>query len=510
MYSSFATQSPRTLAGTHARRLSGVRAAGVTTVNKPNWHAPQQANWGQTPLRLGSRLAVQSWRLGSDPKCLLLVPSQLGQIHTPRVGQEVLVDFEHGDPDRPSIVGSGNQVAGRSNHIILDDTAGNIQAQLKSDHEHSQLSLGHITRIEDNQGRKDFRGEGFELRTDGHGAIRSKDGMLITTEPRAKASSHILDSGETQSRLEQAKQQHQSNSDLAQSHNAHAKDADQSEVDKAIQAQNKDVKGASTEEGKFPEFQAPHLVLASPAGIASTTPKTTHQASGEHHAITSAAHTSVSTGKSFLVAAKEAIRVFAYKAGIRLFAARGKVELEAQSNELKATALKKITATSTAGSVYLTAPKIVINGGGSFTIWDKNGITSGTSGAWTEYVGKVDSPPGKSMATVMPKFEKPKNKIELNYHWPDLEPVVGAPYLVVFDNGKEFKGKLDDKGHAVINDPPEGDYEVWFGEDSRPPVFAETKEQLFSGKVLNAAAGKEEEKAIADIANQFKRRKGAF
>jgi type VI secretion system secreted protein VgrG len=320
------------------------------------------------------------------------------------------------------------------------------QAQLKSDHDHSQLSLGHITRIEDNQGRKDYRGEGFELRTDGHGSVRAKDGLLISTEPRAKASSHILDSGETQSRLEQAKQQHQSNSDLAQSHNAHAKDADQSEVDKAIQAQNKDVKGASTEEGKFPEFQAPHLVLASPAGIASTTPKTTHQASGEHHAITSAAHTSVSTGKSFLVAAKEAIRVFAYKAGIRLFAARGKVELEAQSNELKATALKKITATSTAGSVYLTAPKIVINGGGSFTIWDKNGITSGTSGAWTEYVGKVDSPPGKTLA--LGETKDPVNEMFVVRN-KEGHPVPNFPYAIQHADGRIVHGVTNSKGEAM-------------------------------------------------------------
>jgi len=52
--------------------------------------------------------------------------------------------------------------AGRSNHLIFDDTEGQIQTQLKSDHQHSQVSLSRITCIRDKEGRKEARGEGFE------------------------------------------------------------------------------------------------------------------------------------------------------------------------------------------------------------------------------------------------------------------------------------------------------------------------------------------------------------
>src|SRR5690606_25655268 len=88
----------------------------------------------------------------------------------------------------------------RGNHLVLDDTKDKIQAQLKSDHQCSQLSLGHITRIEDTNGRKDARGEGWELRTDGHGVARAAKGMLITTEARQAGRGPIKDMSETLNR----------------------------------------------------------------------------------------------------------------------------------------------------------------------------------------------------------------------------------------------------------------------------------------------------------------------
>ncbi|MFJ3316682.1 type VI secretion system Vgr family protein [Herbaspirillum huttiense] len=134
--------------------------------------------------------------------------AQLGALALPRVGAEVLVQWLDGNPDRPVIAGSlynadhlppwvlpaqraltglrsreltddgGNRALGRSNHLILDDTAGRLQAQFRSDQYHSQLSLGHLCRIEDQQGRQEARGQGWELRTDAWGVLRAGRGML--------------------------------------------------------------------------------------------------------------------------------------------------------------------------------------------------------------------------------------------------------------------------------------------------------------------------------------------
>ncbi|MBT0571902.1 type VI secretion system tip protein VgrG, partial [Curvibacter sp. CHRR-16] len=252
--------------------------------------------------------------------------NQLGAVHIPRIGQEVLVSFEGGDPDKPVVIaslynqnnqppwelpeqqalsgirsrelgdGAGNAAAGRSNHLLLDDTAEQIQVQLKSDHQSSSLSLGHITRIEDRAGRQEHRGEGFELRTDGHGAIRAQDGLLISTEGRPNAQGSVKASSETASRLSQGQEQHSSLGHLAVQHKAQdgaqsdGDSKDQGQVAKALQAQNEAIKGTqskdSTNNSKHPELSEPHLVLASPAGIESTTTGSTHQHSNEHHAIT--------------------------------------------------------------------------------------------------------------------------------------------------------------------------------------------------------------------------------
>ncbi|WP_199220169.1 type VI secretion system Vgr family protein [Limnohabitans sp. Rim8] len=368
--------------------------------------------------------------------------NQLGAMHVPRVGQEVIVDFLGGDPDAPICTGrvynqlnmppwalpssqalsgfrsreltpsGGNSAAGRSNHLILDDTEAKIQAQLKSDHAHSQLSLGHISRIEDNQGRKDARGEGFELRTDNHGAIRAKDGLLISTEGRSQAQSHMLDMGETTSRLTQARDQHETLANLAKDHQAHDAD-DQDEVAKQLKAQNEAIKGeakgqAKGEEGQHPELTEPYLIMASPAGIQSTTAQTTHHHSGQHHAITSGGHTSISTGKSLLASVKEHLRLFVQQ-GIRIFSAKGKVQLQAQDNDMELIAKRVVEIMSTGDWIKATAAKgIRLQSGPTEVTITPEGVKWVTPGYDHVYAADHQTfTPSSAAAVAMPKLPIP-------------------------------------------------------------------------------------------------------
>ena len=174
--------------------------------------------------------------------------NQMGAVFTPRIGQEVLIDYINQDPDLPVVMGKvgnsdnmppwalaqnkalsgfrsrelpeGNNHSGRSNHLVFDDTEGKIQTQIKSDHAHSQLSLGDITRIENNQGRKDARGQGFELRTDDWGSARAAKGLYLTTFARESAASTHMDAYEAQQLLEEARQLVKQLSKLANTHQA--------------------------------------------------------------------------------------------------------------------------------------------------------------------------------------------------------------------------------------------------------------------------------------------------
>ncbi|MFM9925133.1 type VI secretion system tip protein TssI/VgrG [Variovorax sp. H27-G14] len=406
----------------------------MPTREKPTSHGPQTAlvvgPEGQNLWtdELG-RIKVQfPWdRVGQNNQhstCWLRVSSpwagnQLGGIHIPRIGQEVIVSFIGGDLDLPICTGrvhnqsnqppwalpgqsalsgfrsreltkeGGNSAAGRSNHLVMDDTEGKIQAQLKSDHKSSSVSLGFITRVEDNAGRKDPRGEGFELRTDGHGVVRAQDGLLITTEARSNAANHAKDMGETTARLKMAQTQHQSLAEAAATAQVQDQGQDQAKVAQSLGTQNDAIKGSgggNTAQGRFPELNEPQLVLASAAGIAATTPGSLHLQAGEHIAITSEGHISLSAAKRLLVSAKDGIRLFAFKNGMKWIAGNDKVQIQAHKDRINVTAKQAVRITSTTGAIHITAPKkVVVNGGGSFTEWSNGSILHGTLGGWVEH-----------------------------------------------------------------------------------------------------------------------------
>ncbi|UST55029.1 type VI secretion system tip protein VgrG [Comamonadaceae bacterium OTU4NAUVB1] len=387
--------------------------------------------------------------------------NQLGAMHLPRVGQEVVVSFLGGDPDLPLVTGrvhnqlnpppwelpaqqalsglrsreltpgGGNAAPGRGNHLILDDTAQAIQAQLRSDHQHSSLSLGHLTRIEDNAGRQDARGEGFELRTDGHGVVRAKDGLLITTEGRVGARSHAKAMGETTQRLAHGQDQHGRLADLAQQHRAQEA-GDQDEVARVIEAQNADIegRGQGSEAGDFPELSEPHLTLASPAGIQSTTAGSTHQHSGQHHAITAGGHASVSTAKSWLASAEQAIRMFAYRAGLRIVSAVADIDIQALDRSINV--LAKLDINQTANRITLNArERVTINGGGSHTVWDARGITSGTTGAHTVHAASHARARPKGIGVdVAGRWRTDSHSEQFEWLSPTGAPLAQRPYGV--------------------------------------------------------------------------------
>ncbi|MDQ0016304.1 type VI secretion system secreted protein VgrG [Variovorax boronicumulans] len=458
------------------------------------------------------RIKVQfPWdRLGRKNQhstCWLRVSSpwagnQLGGLHVPRIGQEVIVDFIGGDPDLPICTGrvhnqmnlppwelpgqaalsgfrsrelvkeGGNSAGGRSNHLVLDDTDQKIQAQLKSDHQSSSLSLGHVTRIDNNAGRQDARGEGFELRTDAHGAIRATQGLLITTEARPNAKAHLLDSGETRQRLVEARDLHDAGAQEAQKNKAQEGN-DQTAVAKALQEQNDAVRGegaANVEAGQFPELAQPHLVLASPAGIETTSQFSTHIASVEHTAITSGKHTSITSGDSLLGVALQAIKLFAAQKGIKIVAAQADIDIQALKTCINLLAKDEITIR--ADKIRIEAKtELLISGGGSYVRYKGGSIESGTTGPHVQHAS-VHSMVGPTSASRpgLPDGLKPgKGQLELTHRYANNHGLKGANYKVTDSAGQVKTGKLDDKGFAAVSGLVPGGARIALGEDPRNP-----------------------------------------
>ena len=356
-----------------------------------------------------------------------------GMTALPRIGAEVVVQWLDGNPDHPIVTGrvgnatnqpawqlphqraltgirsrelvgdAGNRAGGNSNHLVFDDTAGAIQTQLRSDHKDSQLSLGSITRIEEWQGRQDARGEGFELRTDGVGAVRTAQGMVVSTEGRPKGQAHIADVSEPASRLAKAQTLHDQLGKLAQKHDAQDSGADQSQVADELKSQADGINGTGGGNGSFPELNEPHLLLAGKAGLEMTTPATAHLTGGQHVAVTASQNVSIAAGKSMLTSVSEKFSLFVHRMGMKLIAASGKVQLQAQNDDLELLAKKVVAIISTTDWINITAKQgIRLTAGNSQLEVSAKGIVGYTPGENKIHAGSHDTVGPESVPAQFP------------------------------------------------------------------------------------------------------------
>jgi len=292
-------------------------------------------------------------------------------LHLPLLaGTEVAIGFEDGNPDRPYIAGAlhdsahGDHVTIRNykrnvlrtpanNKIRLDDSRGREHIKVSTEYGgKSQLNLGHLVDSE-----KQPRGEGFELRTDSWGAIRAQKGIFISADGQAKAQGNVLEMGAAVSQLQQAMNQAEALSGAVETARAELAD---------IQAQKMLLQQTLT------DLKQSALLLSAPEGIAQTTPKSVQLSAGENVISTSGKHTDFSALKRFTVAAGERISLFAQKLGIKIFASKGKVEIQAQGDEMTLDALKDIRISSSEGRLVISAKQEIIltSGGGYIRIAD--------------------------------------------------------------------------------------------------------------------------------------------
>ncbi|MDN0129648.1 DUF2345 domain-containing protein, partial [Yersinia massiliensis] len=162
----------------------------------------------------------------------------------------------------------------------------------------------------------------------------------------------MLDMSEAISQLETALSLARSLSQAVQTAQAHEGDiASQQQLNKSLN-----------------ELSAAGMLLHAPEGVGIVSPKAVRIASGgESVGVMSGHNTDISAGKSFTVAASDAVSLFAQGQGMKLFAGKGKIEIQAQSDAILATAQKDIEIRSAEGKVEISAnSELVLTCGGAY------------------------------------------------------------------------------------------------------------------------------------------------
>ncbi|MEJ7808186.1 MAG: type VI secretion system tip protein TssI/VgrG, partial [Telluria sp.] len=400
-----------------------------------------------------------------------------GCLNVPRIGQEVIVSFLNGDADRPVITGrlynedqapqwhTDGRLSGYKskeykgsgfNQLVLDDTTGQNRAQLYSTTTHAQLNLGYLVTQHGNK-RTKFYGAGFSLSTDDYGAIVTHKGLYLSTHGRPGAQGTQLDAMEATSQLKAGAALTKTLSDTAAKAGAEAL-AGQEALREFIEATSDKYEGDGQSGAN--RFKEAILLASSPSGIGLASAKGTHVHAGDEVTLSSGKDTNIAAGKSLLASVAEKISLFAHSAGIKLFAAKGKVEIQAQSDDLDLIAEKVVRLLSTTSRIEIHAKEeVMISAGGSFLKINTLGITHGTAGTWTAQASMHTMPGPAKKEFVMPHIVKPElKKSDLEFrHLTDWgAPLAGAAYKAILSDGSVRKGTLDAEGIARICSVPPG------------------------------------------------------
>ncbi|AUJ80479.1 type VI secretion system tip protein VgrG [Enterobacter cancerogenus] len=369
--------------------------------------------------------------------------------HFPLIqGTEVAIAFHEGDPDRPYIahalhdsrhvdhVTEKNSTRNvirtpANNKLRMEDKRGEEHIKLSTEYGgKTQLNLGHNV----DAGRT-LRGEGFELRTDSWGAIRGGKGIFISADIQQSAEGVMLDMAAALNQLQQAQSLVESLSSAAETAKAELAD---------MQIQKTLLSEALT------ELKKSALLLSAPAGIAQVTPKSLQLSAGENIIATSGGNTDFSIMKKLTVAVGERISLYAQKLGIKLFASKGKVEIQAQGDEMTLDALKDIRVSSSEGKIIISAKKEIIltSGGGYIRIADGT-VECAAPDKIIERGAVWQKFGGQSISEAAQQWDSADFAITPEVRWPyDDAPIAGQLIRLVSEDGTEQKLTTSGSGSA--------------------------------------------------------------
>ncbi|MDO5068650.1 MAG: type VI secretion system Vgr family protein, partial [Neisseria zoodegmatis] len=279
-------------------------------------------------------------------------------------------------------------------------------------------------------------GEGFELRTDSWGAVRAGKGLFISTDAQNQASGQVLDMDAAIAQMEQALS-------LAKS------------LNKAAQTAKNEATEAEAQAGRLndslKQLQRAGIIQSAPDGIATATPQSQLHTAGQHIHHISGGDTDISAGSNFTAHAVESVNLFAQSKGAKLQANQGKVEIQAQNDEMQINALKDATITSSAGKVVVAAKdEILLTSGGAYIkIKDGNIELGCPKMVWVKCAGfQVINP--HAIANNLPKFEPLYSGRYILRDKKTQNVLVNRPYTLTLEDGSQVEGITNHKGETLL------------------------------------------------------------
>jgi len=201
------------------------------------------------------------------------------------------------------------------------------------------------------------------------------------------------------------------------------------------------------EQGKI--FRQALMLLASPNGIALTTPENIILQASQDIAESASGSINLSAQKNIIGHAQDKISLFAAQKGLRAYAAKGKLELQAQDDAIEAIAKKVIKLISTEEKIELTSPKeIVLTAGGSQLKINANGVFSTTGGKFESKAGQHLFTGGATVNAELPKMPESgmySKRIDLKNLVPENLLNTELNYKIINQTKKvEYIGELDE------------------------------------------------------------------
>src|SRR5699024_248931 len=354
------------------------------------------------------------------------------------------------------------------NQLVFDDTDQQGRLQFSTSQVATQLNLGHLIHQQDNY-RGSFRGTGFELRSDGYGALRGRRGLLLTTWA-ASASEPAADATAVGGLLNQHVQLAETLSGAARTHQGVPLAGHEGSI-RAGQSRLNDraaplkalresavatVTGdawAETSEGEgVPHSRDALTILAGRAGITSVAGQSLHHAAGETLNLGSGGHINLGIANQLRVHANQAIGLVAgaqqaHGTGLGLIAGKGALDVQAQHDTLAVRAKQTLKLVSAHAELEMAAKQTVhlATEGGAYLHIEGGHITFGAPGKLSvkagnhKMVGAANLDAAEPATVPDTAFQRYGEQFQLTDEFSG-EPLVHMPYEIELEDGRVLRG----------------------------------------------------------------------